>query len=117
MMSQISGPCCDSDIEPDQYKSFVWESHVRQKMFVIFKDFYHFKKQNLAFFDNIYPENNQRVAKTMLNMEKTVQMSNFISYAVSLQWVKLCYGILLRNIWTAGLNSKLFIKRCIRFNL
>ena len=23
MTSQISGPCCDSDIEPDQYKSFV----------------------------------------------------------------------------------------------
>ena len=31
MMSQISGLCCDSDIEPDQYENFVWESHVRQK--------------------------------------------------------------------------------------
>ena len=28
MTSQISGPRCNSDIEPDQYKSFVWESHV-----------------------------------------------------------------------------------------
>ena len=30
MTSQISGPClgpcCESDIEPDQYESFVWES-------------------------------------------------------------------------------------------
>ena len=24
----MSGPCYDSDIEPDQYKSFVWKSHV-----------------------------------------------------------------------------------------
>ena len=40
MTSQIfSGPCCDSDVEPGQYKSFVWESHVRQQNFVIFEDF------------------------------------------------------------------------------
>ena len=39
MTSQISGPCCDSDIEPGQYKSFVWESHVRQQNFVVFEDF------------------------------------------------------------------------------
>ena len=32
---------------------------------------------------------------------KTVQMSDFISYAVSLLWVRLCYGILLRNVWRA----------------
>lgn len=63
MMSQISGLCCDSDIEPDPYKSFVWESHVHQKIFIIFEDFYHFKKQNPAFFNNIYPENNQRVPR------------------------------------------------------
>ena len=41
-------------------------------------------------------------AKTTLNMEKTVQISDFISYAVSLLWVKLCYDILLRNVWRAG---------------
>ena len=29
---------------------------------------------------------------TMLNMEKTVQMSDFISNAVSLLWVKLSYN-------------------------
>ena len=29
MMSQMSGPYCDSDIKPDQCKSLVWESHVR----------------------------------------------------------------------------------------
>ena len=44
-------------------------------------------------------------AKTTLNMEKTVQMSNSISYAVSLLWLELCYGILLRNVWRAGLQS------------
>ena len=31
-------------------------------------------------------------------MEQTVQMSDFISYTVSLLWVKLCYGILIRNV-------------------
>ena len=40
-MSQISGPCGDSDIEPDQYKSFVWESHVPQQISLVFEDFYH----------------------------------------------------------------------------
>ena len=40
MTSQIfSGPCYDSDVEPGQYKSFVWESHVRQQNFVVFEDF------------------------------------------------------------------------------
>ena len=37
MTSQISGPCCDSDIKPDQCKSLVWESHVRQQIFVVFE--------------------------------------------------------------------------------
>ena len=49
-MSQISGPRCDSDIEPDQFKSFVWESHVRQQIFVVLEDFYCQKKQNPAWF-------------------------------------------------------------------
>ena len=31
-------------------------------------------------------------AMTMLNMEKTVHMSDFISNAVSLLWVKLSYS-------------------------
>ena len=49
MTSQISGPCCDSDIELDQYKSFVWESQVRQQIFIAFEDFYlGYKKQNPA---------------------------------------------------------------------
>jgi len=42
MTSQISGSCCDSDIEPDQYKtykSFAWESNVGQQLFVVFEDF------------------------------------------------------------------------------
>ena len=42
MTSQISGPCCDSDIKPDQYKSLVWESHVQQQIFVVFEDVYRF---------------------------------------------------------------------------
>ena len=40
MTSQISCPCFDSDIKPDQYKSLVWESHVRQQIVVVFEDFY-----------------------------------------------------------------------------
>ena len=44
-------------------------------------------------------------AKATLNMEKTVQIGDFISYVVSLPWVKLCYDILLRNEWRAGLES------------
>ena len=40
MTSQISDPCCDSDIEPDLYKKFVWEGHIRQQSFVTFEDFY-----------------------------------------------------------------------------
>ena len=44
-------------------------------------------------------------AKATLNMEKTVQISDFISYVVSLLWVKLCYDILLRNVWREELQS------------
>ena len=40
MTSQIYGTCCDSDIKPDQYMSLVWESHVRQQIFVVFEDVY-----------------------------------------------------------------------------
>ena len=40
MTSQISGPCSDSDIKPDQYKSLVGESRVRQQIFVAFEDVY-----------------------------------------------------------------------------
>ena len=48
---QMSGPSCDSAIEPDQYKSFVWQSHVRQQFLVVFEDFSDGqKKQNPAWF-------------------------------------------------------------------
>ena len=40
MTSQMSGPCRDSDIEADRYKSFVWGRHVRQQISVAFEDFY-----------------------------------------------------------------------------
>ena len=66
MTSQISGPCCDSDIKPDQYikiKSLVWESHVRQQIFVVFEDFIVKGNKIHLVFDNKYPENNQRVPK------------------------------------------------------
>ena len=64
MTSQISGPYCDSDIELDQYKSFVWESHVRQQIFVAFEDFISVIRSRIQLdFDNIYPENNQRVPR------------------------------------------------------
>ena len=38
MMSLISGPCCDSDIEPDPYKSFAWERHVRLQIYIVFEE-------------------------------------------------------------------------------
>ena len=40
MTSQISGPCCDSDIKPDHCKSLLWESRVGQQIFVVFEDVY-----------------------------------------------------------------------------
>ena len=63
MTSQISGPCCDSDIEPDQFKCFVWESHVRQQVSVVFKIFIVKRSKIQLGFDNIYLENNQRVPR------------------------------------------------------
>ena len=85
MTSQISGPCCDSDTEPDQYKVLYGKVTFANN------------------FDNIIPENNQRVPRQ--RWKKTVQMSDIISHAVSLLWVKLCYSILLRNVWRVGLQS------------
>ena len=49
-LAQIFGPSCEPAIEPDQYKSFVWQSHVRQQLFVVFEDFYGQKKQNPPWF-------------------------------------------------------------------
>ena len=40
MTSRISGPICDSGIKPDQYKKLIWESHIRQQIFVVFETFY-----------------------------------------------------------------------------
>ena len=50
MTSQTFGPCCDTDIELDQYKSLVWERQVLQQIFVVFEGFYRQKKQNPAWF-------------------------------------------------------------------
>jgi len=79
MTSQISGSCCASDIKPDQCKSSVWESHVRQQIFIVLKIFIVKRNKIQLGFDNIYSENNQDNVKH----GKTVQMSDFISYAAS----------------------------------
>ena len=63
MTSQISGPCCDWDIKPDQCKSLVWESHVRQQIFVVFEDVIVKGNKIQLGVDNKYPENNQRVPR------------------------------------------------------
>ena len=39
MTSIISDLRCDKDIEPDPYKSFEWESHVRLQICIVFEDF------------------------------------------------------------------------------
>ena len=55
MTSQISDPCCDSDIEPDRFKRIVWENHARLQITSSLKIFIVGKK-NQAGFDNVYPE-------------------------------------------------------------
>ena len=47
-VAQIFTLSHDSDIETDQYKSFVWESH--EQIFVVFEDFCGQKKQNPAWY-------------------------------------------------------------------
>ena len=56
-------------------------------------------------FDNIVLEITNMCQDNVRHGKKTVQMSDFNSFAVLLLWVKLCYGILLRNVWRAGLQS------------
>ena len=67
MTSQSSGPCCDSDIKPDQYKSLVWESQLKvmfgNKFSSSLKVFIVKGSKIQLGFDNIYPENNQRVPR------------------------------------------------------
>ena len=64
MMSQISGPCCDSDIKPDQCESLVWESHVRQQMFIYLSlKMFTIKGNKIHLGFNKYPQNNQRVPR------------------------------------------------------
>lgn len=55
MTSQISDPCCDSDIDPDPFKRIVWENHARLQLTSSLKIFIVGKK-NQAGFDNVYPE-------------------------------------------------------------
>ena len=56
MTSQISDPCCDSDIEPDPFKRIICMGEsCAPTINIIFKDFYCWKK-NQAGFDNVYPE-------------------------------------------------------------
>ena len=53
MTSQISDPCCASDIEPDPFKRIVWKNHVRLQITSSLKIFIVGKK-NRAGFDNVY---------------------------------------------------------------
>ena len=65
MTSQFSGPCCYSDIKPDQCKNLVWESHVRQQFSSSLKMFIVKGNKIQLGFDNKYAENNQRVRKSI----------------------------------------------------
>ena len=60
MTSQISGPCCDSDIfKPDQYKSLVWATIFGNKFSSSLKIFIVKGNKIQLGFDNKYPENSQ----------------------------------------------------------
>ena len=68
MTSQISGPCCDSDIKPDQCKSgkitFGNKFSSSLKMFIVKGNKIHLG------FDNKYPENNQLVPRKRQTWKK-----------------------------------------------
>ena len=96
-------------------KSFVWESHVRQQFFVVLERFYRQKKQNSAWFSIKYILKIINVYQDNVYHSKTLQTSDFISYAVTLLH---CYGLrYLTKKCTESWASKLFVKRCNWLNL
>ena len=116
MMSQISGPCCDSDIEPDHcFVSFVWKNHVRQQIFVIWEYFFCEKKQNPAWFSIIYILKIINVCQDIVNMEKNYT-DEWFYFSCSVGTV----GKILLQYFTkecmVSRASKLFIKWCIWLN-
>ena len=70
MTWQISGPCYDSDIEPDQYKSFVWKSHV------------------LEIIASLWRENSSRDLKTELCTRVLELCSRSESWSWSSVWIE-----------------------------
>ena len=96
MMSQISGPCCDSEIKPDQFESLVWESHVRQKIFVVFEDMLSLKKtkSSLVSIINILIIINACQDSVKHGKYCTDEWFYFLCGIIIL-WVKLC-----ENVWS-----------------
>ena len=81
---QISGSYCDSGIESIQ--EFCMGKSRSPANLLHLRRFFLSKEVKTS----LYPENNKFMsAKIMLNMEKTVQMSDFIPDVVSLPRVKL----------------------------
>ena len=58
-----------------------------------------FKRKKSSLVSIIY------ILKIINTCQDIVQISVFISYVVSLLWVKLCHGILPIKVWRAGLQS------------
>ena len=57
MTSQISDPCCDSDIERDPFKRIVWENHARLQIISSLKIFIVGKKTGLVLIMYILDKN------------------------------------------------------------
>ena len=82
---------CDSDIKLDQCKSLVWESHVRQQIFVVFEDVYRYKGNKIQLaFDNKYPENNKRARQRSERGKNCTDEWFYLLCGVIMLWVKLC---------------------------
>ena len=60
---RIFVPCCDSDIAPNQYKSFVWGLVTFANKFSSSLKIFIVKRNKIQLGLMIYPENNQRVAR------------------------------------------------------
>ena len=90
MKSRISGPCCDSDIKPDQYKNLVWESHVRQQISSSLKMFIVKGNKIQLGLDNKYPENNQACQDSVKYGENCTDEWFYFLCSVIILWVKLC---------------------------
>ena len=111
MTSQISGTCFDSDIEPDQYKSFVWESHVRQHIFVDFFRFLSSKetKSSLVSITYILKIINVRQDNVKHGKKCTDELFYFLCGVITVGKIKL------RHVWRAWDLVKFIGKGCSIF--